>query len=106
MPPENEKYGAFHSAEIAYALNALHMWRRPWTDADKKIEETMSSYWVNFATYGNPNGKGLPGWKPYNDLSPAVMEFDEKETGMKPMTAKTGFDFIDKYQEQLRQNAK
>jgi len=106
VPPENEKYGAFHSAEIAYALNALHMWRRPWTDADKKIEETMSSYWVNFATYGNPNGKGLPGWKPYNDLSPAVMEFDEKETGMKPMTAKTGFDFIDKYQEQLRQNAK
>lgn len=106
VPPENEKYGAFHSAEIAYALNALHMWHRPWTDADKKIEETMSSYWVNFATSGNPNGKGLPDWKPYNEQSPSVMEFDEKETGMKPMAAEKAFVFIDKYQEQLRQKTK
>lgn len=106
VPPENEKYGAFHSAEIAYALNALHMWHRPWTDADKKIEETMSSYWVNFATSGNPNGKGLPDWKPYNDQSASVMEFDEKEISMKPMAAKKGFEFIDKYQEQMRSKAK
>jgi para-nitrobenzyl esterase len=26
------------------------------------IAEQMSSYWVNFAKNGDPNGKGLPQW--------------------------------------------
>jgi carboxylesterase type B len=35
---------------------------RPFTDADRKIADTMSSYWANFAKNGDPNGKGLPHW--------------------------------------------
>jgi carboxylesterase type B len=33
-----------------------------WTDTDRQLAETMSSYWVNFAATGDPNGKGLPEW--------------------------------------------
>ena len=30
---------------------------------------TMSSYWVNFATKGDPNGSGLPQWPQLKDLT-------------------------------------
>lgn len=106
VPPENEQYGAFHSAEIAYALHSLQMWKRPWTDADRKIEDIMSSYWVNFATNGDPNGKGLPEWKPYSDQSASLMEFDANEIAMKPIPGLAAFSFIDKYQQQLREKMK
>src|SRR5438445_4806081 len=32
------------------------------TAADRKLAEEMSSYWVNFARSGDPNGAGLPSW--------------------------------------------
>jgi para-nitrobenzyl esterase len=58
--------GASHTAEIPYAFNNLHAQRnRPWTDVDRRLADTMSSYWVNFATTGNPNGAGLPMWPAY-----------------------------------------
>jgi len=62
VPPANgtqPNRGAIHTAEIPYALgNAA----RNWTDADRKLSETMTGYWVNFAASGDPNGKGLPEW--------------------------------------------
>jgi carboxylesterase type B len=58
---------AFHSSELPYMFNTLYASDRPFVDADRKIAETLSSYWVNFVTSGDPNGKGLARW-------PAVSE--------------------------------
>jgi carboxylesterase type B len=60
--PDVERYGAFHTADVPYALNTLYMSDRPFADVDQRIADLMSSYWANFAASGDPNGKGLPLW--------------------------------------------
>jgi hypothetical protein len=50
--PDADRYGAFHSSEIPYVMNTLDTADRPFTDADRKIADTMSSYWVNFISTG------------------------------------------------------
>jgi para-nitrobenzyl esterase len=57
-----EGFGAFHTGEIPYAFGNLAARPWAWTDYDHHLAETLSSYWVNFATSGDPNGKSLPTW--------------------------------------------
>jgi para-nitrobenzyl esterase len=58
--------GATHTAELNYVFNNL-LPGPAWTEADRSLADTMSSYWVNFAVTGDPNGKGLPVWPVYRD---------------------------------------
>ncbi len=57
-----QAFGAFHTGEVPYAYNNLHMSNRPWTDTDYELADRMSSYWANFTGNGDPNGEGLPLW--------------------------------------------
>jgi para-nitrobenzyl esterase len=78
VPPGEPDYGAFHSAEFGYALHNLHQWKRPFTDRDKQLSDIMSSYWVNFATKGDPNGHDVPFWPSYDPVSPLMIILGEK----------------------------
>ena len=74
------KLGAHHSAEIIYVFNNLDIrttrdW--PYTAWDRKLADMMSSYWVNFAATGDPNGKGLPIWPAWSAKDTRVMEFGD-----------------------------
>ncbi|HYG19283.1 MAG TPA: carboxylesterase family protein [Ohtaekwangia sp.] len=71
-------YGAFHTAEVPYALHTLQQWERPWQSRDREMEDRMSGYWANFITTGNPNGKGLPLWKSYDLEGGNILELGDE----------------------------
>ncbi len=72
-----ERYRAFHSSELPYVFDNLKESPRPWTAEDKKITEMMSSYWVNFISTGDPNGKGLPTWPAFKEMRDETMELGD-----------------------------
>ncbi len=76
--------GANHASEIPYVFGNLGgagpMNGKPATPEDEALKELMMSYWINFATAGNPNGKGLPEWPEFSGDKNEVMYIDG-ETG-------------------------
>jgi para-nitrobenzyl esterase len=75
LPP---RLGAWHTGEIPYAFDSLAKVDRAWTASDRRVADIMSSYWVNFAATGDPNGAGLPPWPVYGDPSGSVMELGDE----------------------------
>jgi carboxylesterase type B len=75
--PDAARFGAFHTSEVPYVMNTLYMSDRPFTEADRKIADMMSSYWANFAANGDPNGAGLPVWPSFGEKQ-EVMEVGDK----------------------------
>ena len=94
VPPGEPNYGAFHSSEFGYALKTLKLWNRPFTSWDYQLSDMMSSYWVNFAKTGNPNGPGLPEWPSFSKSDPKVIEFGDQVKQADVPYAKQ-LDFLD-----------
>jgi para-nitrobenzyl esterase len=102
VPPgiQSARFGAFHAADIAYVFGNF-IWPFPWEETDHKLSDTISSYWVNFATTGNPNGNGLPKWPEYDAQSDQYLELGDK-VSVHPEVSKSGLDFFDAYYQALR----
>jgi para-nitrobenzyl esterase len=99
VPPNpNSKYlGAYHAGEIAYVFNNLNRQNPLLTEADAKLSDTMMRYWVNFATTGDPNGKGLPQWTAYNREAEPYMDFGDT-VQVRNHLLKPQLDFIEQFQ--------
>lgn len=69
--------GSVHSAEVSYVFQTLNRFYRPMTGIDYDLAMKMTAYWANFAKTGNPNGPGLPQWKPYTPNAPQFMELGD-----------------------------
>ncbi|NLT49675.1 MAG: carboxylesterase family protein [Ignavibacteria bacterium] len=90
-----ERYLAFHSSELPYIFNSLNHAPRPWETKDREIAETMSNYWVNFISTGNPNGTGLPKWTEYTAGSDQTMELGDR-MGMRPIAGNEKIEVLKK----------
>jgi para-nitrobenzyl esterase len=104
--PDRPSRGATHVAEIPYMFDNLAP-PVPWTDVDRRLADTMASYWVNFARTGNPNGAGLPAWPAYRDSSGKVQMLGDTvmtQAGSVPAAATLNF-FDSAYQQLLKGGA-
>ncbi len=72
--PAHPEFGAFHSGEIPYFFVNLKLLDRPWEKEDYTLAGQVSSYLINFASKGNPNGSGLTEWPGVEATRPQTME--------------------------------
>ena len=91
-----EGWGASHFAELWYVFDHLDQSPWNWTTADRKLAEEMSSYWVNFARSGDPNGPGLPPWPAFANAESKVQYLGDPITvgGVANIHGLSAFDAV------------
>ena len=58
-----------HGGELPFVFNWVKSRSNEgteWRDVDRRLADAMSTYWINFAATGDPNGSGLARWPAYN----------------------------------------
>ncbi|WP_406006287.1 carboxylesterase family protein [Streptomyces sp. NBC_00637] len=89
--------GAYHGAEKYYLFGNLYGTDRPWTDKDREIADTTSSYVANFAATGNPNGRSLPAWPALRTGTPQSMELGDAFEAIPAADSEAKFAFLETY---------
>lgn len=95
-PPDAPIKGAAHDAELYYVFHNLRLFDQQWAEWDRRLEQTLSSYWVNFAAHGNPNGNALPVWPKFSEEhADRVMVFGDKVEQGASRLDKARFEFLE-----------
>jgi para-nitrobenzyl esterase len=74
--PQFKSWGASHGSEMSYVFGNFSGNVTPGAE-DKAVAEQVSSYWVNFAKTGDPNGAGLPAWPAFTEGNSQAMNLDD-----------------------------
>jgi para-nitrobenzyl esterase len=96
--PRSKELGAYHTSEIPYVFDNLSQHDWVFQDADHRLADLVSSYWVNFATTGDPNGKGLPRWAPYDLTAEPYLDFGDS-VALRHHLFKAQLDVLERFQQ-------
>ena len=70
-----DEIGATHGGELPYVFGTMTSSAIAWNADDRVISNAVIDYWTNFAKTGNPNGAGLPTWRPWSASGRHSMHF-------------------------------
>jgi len=101
--PEHPEFGAFHTSDVPYVFENLDLTGHPVEAVDRKVSDAVSSYWMNFAAKGDPNGKSLAHWPAYMPGVHKTMELGEKMGAMPEAATPERIAFQIAYLEQRQQ---
>jgi para-nitrobenzyl esterase len=59
--------GAYHGSELPFVFATQRLIDLPWSAAEQRLSDTLSTSWLNFARTGNPNGAELSEWPAYGE---------------------------------------
>jgi para-nitrobenzyl esterase len=99
--------GSSHAAEIPFVFDNQDkpgQLGRSVGPEDKVLSELITSYWINFAKKGNPNGSGLPVWPAFDEKEQKTMFFDINP-GARPHPNVEKIKAFDVHFAKLRENA-
>ncbi|HEX7864663.1 MAG TPA: carboxylesterase family protein [Variovorax sp.] len=94
---------ASHVTEIPFVFGTLTPQQvigstTPPAEADRALARTMMSYWVNFATHGDPNGSDLPPWPAYGGED--VVQIFDATIEARPNPQAARFRFLDGFRQE------
>jgi para-nitrobenzyl esterase len=105
-PSDQPELPATHATEVGYVFNNLGQLPlfpdrsvaelSAASAPDKKVADEMSSYWVNFARTGDPNGPGLPTWAPHEPRDASHAAILDADPGSESVPAAARLAFFDK----------
>jgi para-nitrobenzyl esterase len=103
--PGSTDVGSGHGSDVPYAFQTLGGRQGAPNPEDLKLSDRISSYWVNFAKSGDPNGPGLPQWPAFAENNQKVMVFDAAPSA-RPLPNLDEVQVYDAYVSWLREQAK
>lgn len=89
-------HGSPHAMDVNYVFGHLDPRDPQTSETDLQISDAMSTYWVNFAKHGDPNGAGLPAWPPFSARNHQVMYFS-KTPHIGPVPSEKSLKVLDAY---------
>lgn len=89
-------HGSSHAQDVSYVFQHINQSNPGTSKSDAEISMAMGNYWINFAKYGNPNGKGLPQWPAFTAKKTAVMHFAETPH-IGPVPDEKSLEVLDQY---------
>ncbi len=95
--------GSYHSAELPFVFMSFDrgssntFYKGKDLTHEKELSRVMQGYWSNFARTGNPNGTGLPEWKPFSPADQRLQVLNTTAVENQPAGVEERCEFWQEY---------